>query len=94
LTYSDNPGPADTHRIPQTFDLKPGQIIVPTPGTLLDYPDELMIDWGQTLIGSVAHIYWPRVSALNVLELANRLYATHLLSASDSKPSTARSTAA
>jgi len=84
LTFSDNPGPADTHRIPQTFDLKPGQAVIPMPGTLLDYPDELMIDWGQTPIGSIAHIYWPQVNALNVLDLANRLYATHLLSASDS----------
>jgi hypothetical protein len=84
LTFSDNPGPADTHRIPQTFDLKPGQAVIPMPGTLLDYPDELMIDWGQTPIGSIAHIYWPQVNASNVLDLANRLYATHLLSASDS----------
>jgi hypothetical protein len=84
LTFSDNPGPADTHRIPQTFDLKPGRPTIPTPGTLLDYPDELMIDWGQTPLGSVAHIYWPQINALNVLDLANRLYATHLLSASDS----------
>lgn len=83
LTFSDNPGAADTHRIPQTFDLQPGQAIMPTPGNLLDYPDELMIDWGQTPVGSVAHIYWPQVSALKVLELANRLYGTHLLSASD-----------
>lgn len=84
LTFSDNPGPADTHRIPQTFDLKPGRVTIPAPGTLLDYPDELMIDWGQTPVGSIAHIYWPQVSANAVLELANRIYATHLLSASDS----------
>ncbi|MEJ2747937.1 MAG: hypothetical protein P8183_08505, partial [Anaerolineae bacterium] len=84
LTYSDNPGPADTHRIPQTFDLKPGIAIAPAPGTLLDYPDELMIDWGQTPVGSVAHIYWPQINALTVLQLANRIYGTHLLSASDS----------
>src|SRR2546425_13376117 len=56
LTFSDNPGPAETHRIPQTFDLRPGQVIAPAPGALLDYPDELMIDWGQTPVGSVTHI--------------------------------------
>ena len=84
LTFSDNPGPADTHRIPQTFDLKPGRATIASPGTLLDYPDELMIDWGQTPVGSVAHIYWPQISAMNVLSFANRLYSTHLLSASDS----------
>jgi hypothetical protein len=84
LTFSDNPGSQETHRIPQTFDLRPGQIVIPKPGTLLDYPDELMIDWGQTPGGSVVHIYWPQLSALKVLELANRLYGTHLLSAADS----------
>ncbi|MDB6158492.1 MAG: hypothetical protein JWO04_2198 [Gammaproteobacteria bacterium] len=83
LTYSDNPGPADTHRIPQTFDLCPGKAIASVAGELLDYPDELMIDWGQTPVGSVAHIYWPQISAPQVLELANRIYGTHLLSASD-----------
>lgn len=84
LTFSDNPGPEDTHRIPQTFDLRPGQAIAATPGALLDYPDELMIDWGQTPAGSVAHIYWPQINAAKVLNLANRLYGAHLLSASDS----------
>jgi hypothetical protein len=83
LTFSDNPGTAETHRVPQTFDLKPGAAIVPIAGELLDYPDELMIDWGQTPPGSVAHIYWPQINAINVLNLANRLYSTHLLSASD-----------
>jgi len=83
LTFSDNPGPADTHRIPQTFDLKPGRGTLAAPGTLLDYPDELMIDWGQTPVGSVAHIYWPQVHVSNVLAMADAIYATHLLSASD-----------
>jgi hypothetical protein len=83
LTFSDNPGPADSHRIPQTFDLKPGRATIAAPGTLLDYPDELMIDWGETPVGSVAHIYWPQINASNVLALANRIYGTHLLSASD-----------
>jgi hypothetical protein len=84
VTHSDNPGPIDTHRVPQTFDLRPSPIIMVTPGQLLDYPDELMIDWGSTPLGSIAHIYWPQVDAIQVLSLANRLYGTHLLSASDS----------
>lgn len=83
LTFSDNPGPADTHRIPQTFDLRPAPALVSAAGALLDYPDELMIDWGQTPVGSVAHIYWPQVNTAKVLNLANRLYGAHLLSASD-----------
>jgi hypothetical protein len=83
FTASDNPGPEATHRIPQTFDLRPGVAVAQTAGDLLDYPDELMIDWGQTPKGSLAHIYWPQINASKVLTLANRLYGTHLLSASD-----------
>jgi hypothetical protein len=83
VTHSDNPGPGDTHRIPQTFDIRPSGQVQGTPGDLLDHPDELMIDWGTTPVGSVAHIFWPRVDAVTVLQLAHRLYGTHLLSASD-----------
>ncbi len=83
VTLSDNPGPAETHVIPQTFDIRPSQTLAAAPGLLLNYPDELMIDWGNTPAGSVGHIYWPQVSASKVLDLANRLYSTHLLSASD-----------
>jgi Pro-kumamolisin, activation domain len=81
ITYSDNPGPAATHRVPQTFDVRPG----PAPGTgpLEDYPDEMMIDWGQIPAGSVASIYWPQVAAADVLTLASELYSTHQLSAAD-----------
>ncbi len=81
VTFSDNPGPASTHRVPQTFDTRPG----PAPGTgqLLNYPDELMIDWGNTPVGSTASIYWPTVAAAGVLALADQLYSTHQLSAAD-----------
>jgi hypothetical protein len=81
ITYSDNPGPAATHRVPQTFDLRPG--VAPGTGPLEDYPDELMIDWGQVPAGSVASIYWPQVAASDVLSLASELYSTHQLSAAD-----------
>lgn len=83
VTLSDNPGGPDTHRVPQTFDLKPGAAVGPVAGEMLDYPDELMIDWGNTPSGAVAHIYWPQIDAANVLSLANRLYGTHLLTTSD-----------
>jgi hypothetical protein len=82
ITYSDNPGPAAAHLIPQTFDLRPSQPLAAGAG-FLSYPDELMIDWGNTPVGSAAHIYWPAVNSATVLDLANRLYTTHLLSASD-----------
>lgn len=83
VTHSDNPGGPASHRIPQTFDLRPSQPIALTPGEPSTYPDELMIDWGTTPIGSVGTIYWPQVNASEVLTLANQLYATHFLAASD-----------
>jgi len=83
VTHSDNPGPVEAHRVPQTFDLRPSIAAATTPGSLLNYPDELMIDWGQTPAGSVASIYWPQINGSKVIETANRIYGTHLLSLSD-----------
>jgi hypothetical protein len=83
VTLSDNPGPPDTHRIPQTFDIRPSQSLIATPGSLLNYPDELMIDWGKVPVGSRAQIYWPQVDANQVLQLARELYGSHVLSAAD-----------
>ena len=40
------------------------------------YPDELMIDWGNTPKGSEASIYWPRASAADVVHLSLRLYSS------------------
>ena len=82
ITLSDNPGPVTTHRIPQTFDIRPSATIVPAGGSLA-YPDELMIDWGTLPHGSVAFIYWPQVLASDVLALASKLYGSHILSATD-----------
>jgi hypothetical protein len=83
FTASDNPGGAASHRIPQTFDVRASEALVDAPGTLLNYPDELMIDWGNTPANSTAHIYWPQVSAAVVLDLASKLYGHHDLSATD-----------
>ena len=83
VTKSNNPGSPETRIIPQTFDLRPSLPPILGQDILLQYPDELMIDWGNTPAGSKASIYWPQVSALQVLQLASRLYASHLLSASD-----------
>jgi hypothetical protein len=52
-------------------------------GAAQSQPDELMIDWGNTPMGSTAQIYWPQVNASDVLDLAAGLYRTHLLSAAD-----------
>jgi hypothetical protein len=83
VTHSDNPGAADTHRIPQTFDLRPSMPVSLSPGALLDYPDELMINWGNTPEGSTANIFWPQVDTTQVVQLASKLYTTHLLTAPD-----------
>jgi hypothetical protein len=82
ITLSDNPGAAATHRIPQTFDLRPSAAVLPAGGPFA-YPDELMIDWGAIPRGSVASIYWPAVLASDVLALAAGLYGSHTLSAAD-----------
>lgn len=84
FTASDNPGGAASHRVPQTFDIRASLPLVDLPGSLLNYPDELMIDWGNTPLDSTAHIYWPQVNASDVLALAAKLYSHHALSATDS----------
>ena len=78
VTLSDNPGPAATHRIPQTFDIRPSAVV-----NQANVVDELMIDWGAIPRGSVASIYWPQVQASDVLALASQLYPTHSLTAAD-----------
>ncbi|MFZ0318349.1 MAG: sialidase family protein [Candidatus Sulfotelmatobacter sp.] len=83
ISFSDNPGPASTHRVPQSFDTRPSPAVTSVPGNLLNYPDELMISWGNTPAGSLANIYWPGVDASTVLELASQMYAANFLSASD-----------
>jgi hypothetical protein len=83
ITPSGNPGFPATHLIPQTFDLRPSPAKGPSTGCLAGYPDELMIDWGDVPIGSIARIYWPAVSSADVLALAARLYPSHPLSAAD-----------
>jgi len=83
VTLSDNPGPPETHRVPQTFDVRPSATFGSEKGELLNYPDELMIDWGNTPVGSTANIYWPEVNSSAVLSLAKSLYSTQQLSAAD-----------
>src|SRR5450432_518872 len=83
ITLSGNPGPMSTHRIPQAFDTRPSLPFLDADGTVLNEPDEMMIDWGNTPPGSKAQIYWPEVAANDVLELASRLYGTNLLTAVD-----------
>ena len=90
ITPSGNPGGPAAHRIPQTFDVRPSPPISATGGALLDYPDELVIDWGNTPAGSTATIYWPQAQALEVVRMARRLYGTDELGVAD--PSTVQCT--
>jgi hypothetical protein len=81
VTTSGNPGFPATHRVPQTIDVRPS----PRPQTnswrsIASYPDEIMIDWGNTPLGAVASIYWPEVDAASVLQLARQLYPRQTLS--------------
>ena len=82
FTTVDNPGPAATHRAPQTFDCRPsGPIGQPGGGGLP--PDELMIDWGNVPKGAVASLYWPAVLAADVIALARQWGSSAAISASD-----------
>jgi hypothetical protein len=83
ITFAQGSGSPATHRVPQTFDLRPSLPLAEEAGRLLNYPDELMITWGSTPLGSIASVYWPQVSAGDVLLLAAELYETHQLSAAD-----------
>jgi hypothetical protein len=64
---------------PHTFEIRPS----PTIDEKLQQVDELMIDWGDLPVGSVASIYLPAVAAADVLALAAEMYPTHNLGASD-----------
>jgi hypothetical protein len=82
FTAVDNPGPATTHRAPQTFDCRPSRPIG-HPGESGLPPDELMIDLGTVPRGAVASLYWPAVSAADVIALAREWGSTAPVSASD-----------
>src|SRR5262249_25369259 len=91
ITSSGNPGFPESHRVPQAFDTRAGEPPIAT-GELLDYPDELMIDWGNVPAGSLASIYWPQVNVQDVLNLARKRYSTHRLSAADAHTISVRTT--
>jgi hypothetical protein len=56
ITLCEGSGSPATHRIPQTFDLRPSPPLATQVGQLLNYPDELMISWGNTPLGSCEHL--------------------------------------
>ncbi|MDD5313551.1 MAG: protein-glutamine glutaminase family protein [Dehalococcoidia bacterium] len=70
IVESANPGNIDSHRVPQTFEIRPTRANLEA-GEL---PDELMINWGKTPVGSLATIYLPGASAGEIFNMAMRLY--------------------
>jgi cell division septation protein DedD len=70
IVSSDNPGTAASHRIPNTFEIKPTHEILPPGWT----PDEIMIDWGNTPAGGEATIYLPGAHTGEILDLAAKMY--------------------
>jgi hypothetical protein len=53
-----------------TFEIRPTPAALPEG----EQPDELMIDWGSTPVGSVASIYLPGTGADAVMAMASRMY--------------------
>ena len=74
-----NPGLIDSRRAPQTFEIRPTPVYLPTDLN----PDELMIEWTNTPDDSVANIYLPEASADAILQAADELYAIHRLTKVD-----------
>ncbi len=75
IVESDNPGALASHRIPHTFEIKPTRA---KPGAM-EMPDELMIDWGNTPVGSTATLYLPGANSNEIMDMAIKLYRTHTL---------------
>jgi hypothetical protein len=71
IVESANPGLKFSRRVPHTFEIRPS-------ASQLDH-DELMIDWGNVPLGSIATLYLPRIDTNDILSLATRKYRTHLL---------------
>jgi hypothetical protein len=79
VDYSDNPGEPNTHRVQHSFSIRPTTL---TP-SLRQGPDELMIDWGGTPVGTLVTLYLPGVSATEIMRLADRLYSRNTLTATE-----------
>jgi len=71
IVPSANPGLALSRRIPQTFEIR-------TSTAKLEH-DELMIDWGNVPVDSVATLYLPSFDTNDILLLAAKKYRSHRL---------------
>jgi hypothetical protein len=79
IDNSDNPGSADSHRVQHTFAIHP---TTSTP-VAKQGPDELMIAWGNTPLGTLATIYLPGVRSAEILSLAGRNFNLQTLTRVD-----------
>src|SRR5690606_23077008 len=66
IVESANPGFTFSRRVPQTFEIRP------SPSRLEN--DELMFDWGNVPVGSVATLYLPGFDTNDILLLAAKKY--------------------
>ncbi|MCP4581984.1 MAG: hypothetical protein GY839_10220 [candidate division Zixibacteria bacterium] len=71
IVKTTNPGINLSRRIPQTFEIQPS-------ASTLEH-DELMIDWGNVPVGSMATVYLPGIDSREILTLASRKYRHHRL---------------
>jgi len=74
-----NPGDKESRRAPQTFEIRPTPASTPK----IAKPDEIMILWGNIPPGSLAHVYLPAVTSMEIISLAEQYYTTHRLLAED-----------
>lgn len=79
IVDSANPGDIDSHRIPHTFEIRPTPLEFAAERVF----DELMLDWGNTPVGSLATLFLPRVDANDILRLAAEMYRWHTLTRID-----------
>ena len=71
IVESANPGLVFSRRISQTFEIRPST-------SRLDN-DELMIDWGNVPVGSIATLYLPGFNTSDILLSAAKKYRSHRL---------------
>lgn len=70
IVESDNPGSMASHRIPHTFEIRPTRIKLAEN----EIPDELMINWGNIPVGSLATIFLNGTNTNEILKMALNLY--------------------
>jgi kumamolisin len=80
FTLVANPGVVASRLATHTFEIRRSPTTFNKSG---QRPDELMINWGRVPHGSVASIYLPAVAAADAIALADEMYATHHLVATD-----------